>query len=121
MHWIAQILEKRSYATDHWTHYQEPTTIELDAATDMISELGLKHKYDTILVDEGQDFRESWWQLVDEAMLSAEHGILRIFHDDNQSLLPQRAKYPLAEAPFPLSKNCRNAGKVFQLVRRFHA
>jgi len=47
-------------------------------------------------------------------------GILYIFYDDNQALLPFRTKFPIDNAPFSLSKNCRNAGKVYEVVRKFH-
>ena len=77
--------------------------------------------FDAVIVDEGQDFREEWWLLIEAALASTEFGVLYVFHDDNQALLPYRSRHPLLHAPVPLSKNCRNAGEVFDFVRAFHA
>ena len=97
----------------------EPDQNELDMAFDNISR-SVK-KYDAIIVDEGQDFRDIWWVLIEAALKDQEKGILYIFADDNQALLPQRAKYPVEVAPFSLSKNCRNSGKIYDVVARFHS
>ncbi len=106
-------------ASGDWSHYFEPTTNELDEAFDRLL-ASEDHRYDAIIVDEGQDFRGTWWTIVEAALRDPSEGFLYAFHDDNQALLPDRSEYPITSAPFVLSKNCRNAGKVFDLVRRFH-
>lgn len=104
-----------SYYND-WSEYVEPIESEINAAFDILSKGTIN--YDAIIVDEGQDFRELWWLLVESAL--SESKILYIFHDDNQSLLPFRANYPIKQSPFSMSRNCRNAGKIFEIVRKFH-
>lgn len=116
--WIHHLNHVPTPGQAGWTHYQEPSENELSTAFDALIESS--EKFDAILVDEGQDFRELWWTLVEAALESQEHGILYIFHDDNQALLPSRSKYPILPAPFVLSKNCRNTGEVFELVKRLH-
>lgn len=116
--WVYRILGKRSQAQNDWNYYQEPDTDDLNAAFDRLAE-GVE-KYDAIIVDEGQDFRPDWWLLIEAALINLDYGILYIFHDDNQALLPFRSNYPITQAPILLSKNCRNAGKVFDLVKRLH-
>jgi len=101
-----------------WTQLDEPTDEELNVAFDLISTSA--NKFEAIVVDEGQDFRDTWWLVIEEALVSPKHGILYIFFDDNQALLPYRAKYPIEESPVSLSKNCRNSGKVFNFVKEFH-
>lgn len=93
-----------------WTHFDEPDDATLDQAASQIE------KYDAIIVDEAQDFREKWWTVV-EAGLKME-AFFYVFHDDNQSLLPRQG-YPNVGPLIDLSKNCRNAQRVFDLMRCF--
>lgn len=116
--WIRHLNGLPNQTASGWTHYEEPTESELTSAFDKV--LDSSEKFDAVIVDEGQDFRELWWTIVEAALESQEHGILYIFHDDNQALLPSRSKYPIVPAPFVLSKNCRNTGEVFELVKRLH-
>jgi len=101
--------------TADWTHYDEPDDAALAGALESLSAGNIK--YDAIIVDEGQDFRDEWWAVV-EAGLRPE-AFFYIFHDDNQSLLPRRASYPKIGPHIDLSRNCRNAGQVFRLMRCF--
>lgn len=117
--WIHLLNGSTLISVDNWSPYSEPTDEELTAAFDKLVES--EERYDAIIIDEGQDFREEWWVMVEAALIHANSGILYIFHDDNQSLLPFRSKHPIETLAQPLSKNCRNAGKVFDVVRRFHS
>ena len=74
---------------------------------------------DAFVVDEGQDFRDEWWGVVEAGLAGASQGFLYIFHDNNQSLLAQRGRYPIDEPHVDLSRNCRNAGRVLDLMRCF--
>lgn len=114
--WVDMLVTGEKHPADWWTHYAEPTDDELSATFDKLLEA--ESKYDAVIVDEGQDFREEWWIVVEAAL--EENGILYVFHDDNQALLPLRSTYPMAQAPYVLSRNCRNMGAVFDVVRRFH-
>jgi hypothetical protein len=115
--WVSLVLSGEEQLSPGWTQYTEPTDDELTAAFDRLS--GASDKFHAVIVDEGQDFRDEWWMVMEAAL--ADDGILYIFHDDNQALLPLRSRYPIEQAPFVLSKNCRNTGAIFDLVRRFHA
>lgn len=120
MSWVRQLIMAGGEAggDNDWAVYVEPTDAMLSAAFDALVES--HERYDAIIVDEGQDFRELWWMLIEAAYSYPESGILYIFHDDNQALLPNRSKYPIMQAPHMLTKNCRNAGAIFDLVKRFH-
>jgi hypothetical protein len=104
--------------TIHWTNYEEPEPAMLEAAFDAL--IKSEERYDAIIVDEGQDFRSEWWVLVEAALAMPKAGILYIFHDDHQALLPHRSAYPIAQPILDLSRNCRNAGRIFDLIRYFH-
>ncbi len=100
-----------------WSYFEEPDTDTLNIAFDILIEKG--GCFDAIIVDEGQDFRGEWWTTVEAGLRRKEHGVLYIFHDDRQALLPYRSDYPIEDL-FELSRNCRNAGVIFELLRPFH-
>jgi hypothetical protein len=115
---VAKLLGEPRDTETVWTSAQEPLHEEIERAFSAVD--GVAVRYDAVIVDEGQDFREEWW-LVVEAVLEASGGeCLYIFCDDNQALLPHRSSYPITERPISLSRNCRNAGNVFEIVRKFH-
>lgn len=118
--WIAQTIGKEKITGRAWIQYEEPTNRELESAFEILSNSIENNKFAAIIVDEGQDFREDWWVVVEAALRDSKKGILYIFYDDNQALLPQRCRYPIQASPFKLSKNCRNAGQIFNVVKRFH-
>lgn len=78
-------------------------------------------QYDAIIVDEGQDFRETYW--IGLSTLLRENGIFYVFYDDNQNLYGGETALQgiVDEAPFPLSENCRNTRAIHQLVSQFHS
>lgn len=116
--WVAILLGKTARLDGTWVQYEEPTESELSDAFDRLTDS--VERYDAVIIDESQDFRETWWILVEHALLDPAKGIFYVFHDDNQALLPQRSQYPVTEAPFSMSKNCRNAGAIFEVVRQLH-
>jgi hypothetical protein len=72
--------------------------------------------YDSIIVDEGQDFKEFWYELL-ERHLKPE-GRFFVFLDANQDIfnhytqLPDQQKF----VKYKLSRNCRNPKKVLQYL-----
>jgi hypothetical protein len=103
---------------DAWSHHEEPTEQELVKAFEVITNSA--DKYDAIVVDEGQDFRDTWWLLVEAALENTSASTLYIFCDDNQALLPHRSNYPIKKSPHIFSRNCRNAGVILDKVRRLY-
>lgn len=114
--WVAELTGQTSTVTGSWSKYEEPVDEVLGKAFDAAARPDCC--YDAIIVDEGQDFREEWWAVVEAALMPPSLGILYIFHDDQQSLLPHRATYPILRPVIDLSRNCRNAGNVYSLMRR---
>jgi hypothetical protein len=114
--WIAQVAgEQVPNRVGDWANHEEPSGGTLSRAFDQVIESGCA--YDAVVVDEGQDFRDEWWPVVQAALVDQATGILYIFHDDRQALLPYRATYPFSDPVFELSRNCRNAGRVYTLIR----
>ncbi|MBL8624848.1 MAG: trypsin-like peptidase domain-containing protein [Myxococcales bacterium] len=116
-HWIRTLVDPGSVViSEGWMQYAEPTSDDLELAQ---AKLAMSEaRYGAVVVDEGQDFRQSWWDVVTMA-LSDERSHFYVFMDDNQALLPHRGRPPIAQQ-IRLSRNCRNAGQVFELVRRIH-
>ncbi len=117
--WINAILENQYSTQTTWTiysNYQEPLPQEIDKARKCLE--GAALKFEAIIIDEAQDFREEWWNVIESALVV--NGILYAFHDDNQALLPNRSVSFLKESPYILSKNCRNAGNVFRIIKCLH-
>ncbi|MCB0841438.1 MAG: PhoH family protein, partial [Bacteroidetes bacterium] len=117
--WVRKLNQEDVVLTNHWSNVYEPTTAELNRAFDKIERFAIT--FDAIIVDEGQDFRQDWWTLLELSLRDTGNGIFYIFHDDNQALLPFRSVYPIQEPVIDLSRNCRNGGKIYQLMKNlFH-
>lgn len=99
--------------SDEWTYYDEPTDEQLIEALDVLA--GSPRRWDAIIVDEGQDFRPDWWDILETALRIAP-GILYVFVDDDQRILAAR-DYPAAEYIQPMTRNCRNSGSVYSAMR----
>jgi hypothetical protein len=113
----------RSFSDSHieserWSLFDEPTPDELNAAFDGLNEPA--QKYDALIVDEAQDFADDWWLLA-EAALKHFDSFFYIFYDNNQALLPLRAKYPVEQYPYSLEINCRNATEIASKIAKFNS
>ncbi len=77
--------------------------------------------YDTIVVDEGQDFMPHWWAALDSALANDPAGHFYIFYDDNQSVYGATRALPenVGLAPFRLSRNLRNT-QLIHTVASLH-
>lgn len=98
--------------------YYEHTLPELfDQALDKTAK-----KYDAIIVDEGQDFRDHWWNPLLKSLRDVPQSRLRVFFDNNQRLYDTSATLPtqLNAAPVKLTVNLRNTKKIFELVSKYY-
>jgi len=90
---------------------------EEDVPDRMMNALGIlgdEDKFDAIIVDEGQDFRELWWTSMDSLFRDPENkGCYFVFYDPKQNVFATSASLPgeLGE-PFDLPVNCRNTVKI---------
>jgi len=83
--------------------------------------------FDAIVVDEGQDFDDEWWDLLDLALADPPPpggGIFYVFYDPNQRVhrkgrgfLQDSEEFP----EFPLTRNLRNTGYIHEAAARFYA
>lgn len=69
-------------------------------------------RWDTIVVDEGQDFSADWWIAIDACLTHGGH--LRVFMDSNQRVYESAggSVHDLSVVPVRLSRNLRNTKNI---------
>lgn len=72
-------------------------------------------RFDSIVVDEGQDFSASWWPPTLQALKDPDAGGLFVFLDEGQRIFDRHGKAPIELAPFPLDHNIRNTKRIAQV------
>lgn len=81
----------------------------------------ISDRYDAIVCDEGQDFREEYWAPLEEILFDKESSPFYIFFDDNQNLYSRVSTFPISEDEiFPLLKNCRNTMQVHEISYKYY-
>ena len=78
--------------------------------------LGNEHKFDALIVDEGQDFRGLWWDSLENAFRNpSDKACYYVFYDPKQNLYVEQPSLPAELGkPFELPMNCRNTVKIAQ-------
>ncbi len=85
-----------------------------EALMEACERLGPEHKFEAVIVDEGQDFHELWWTSLDAIFRNpAEKAGFYVFYDPRQNLYVADPSLPeeLGEA-FELTENCRNTVRI---------
>jgi hypothetical protein len=72
----------------------------------------LPTRFDAIVVDEGQDFREEWWVPLMGLLAAPDDGVFYVFFDERQCIYTDAPSSPFAAAPFPLTVNLRNTQAI---------
>jgi superfamily I DNA/RNA helicase len=73
--------------------------------------------YDAVIVDEAQDFRKSWWVVVES--LVAKDGCFYVFYDPRQNLFGTEASLPSLPTVLPLSENCRTTININNAIQEY--
>jgi hypothetical protein len=69
-------------------------------------------RFDAIVLDEAQDFAESWWPAVLAALRDPEHGSLYVFADEGQRVFARQGRPTVDLVPINLSENLRNTKQI---------
>lgn len=77
-------------------------------------------RYDAVVVDEAQDFREHWWPALLALHREPDAGLLYVFYDDNQNLYGGGVPLESLEACPPLPANLRNTKAIAGFVSVFY-
>jgi hypothetical protein len=76
-------------------------------------------RYDAIIVDEGQDFRSTFWAPLMALLRDPDRGTFYIFCDDNQRIYSRDA-LPFTEPRHHLRRNLRNTLEIGLMVGNYH-
>ena len=74
--------------------------------------LPVGERFDAIVVDEAQDFAESWWPAVVAALRSPDDGALYVFADEGQRVFARQGRPTVALTPINLTENLRNTKQI---------
>lgn len=80
----------------------------------------LDEKFDAVVIDEGQDFKDEFWLSICMLFEKEEEAYFYIFYDDNQSLYQRSADFPIQDPPFVLTVNCRNTEAIHKFSYKFY-
>ena len=80
----------------------------------------LPDRYDAIVCDEGQDFREEFWVPLELLLSDYEKSPFYVFYDDNQNLYKRAGTFPIRSEPFSLTTNCRNTVPIHEAAYRYY-
>ncbi len=114
----------------NWAHISVSRPQEFnEAAADLLMTATHKlqatqdpHLFDAIIVDEGQDFEDTWWIPLPDLLRDPAEGVLYVFFDDNQRIYQQISNIPMRGDPLLLNENCRNTQHIHaQLSAYAHA
>ena len=86
---------------------------EADAPNLLIEAIDLiEDRYDAVVVDEGQDFRPTWWIALEMINKEEDEGPFYVFYDPHQNLYDTQMSLPELGNPFNLPVNCRNTREI---------
>jgi hypothetical protein len=77
-------------------------------------------RYDALVVDQAQDFDESWWSAVLSLHRDPEDGMLYVFVDDNESLRAGAPPLPDDLRLGPMPHNLRSTKEIGEFVSVFY-
>jgi hypothetical protein len=75
--------------------------------------------YDAIIVDEAQDFQDTWWIGLLDCLRDADTGVFYVFFDDNQRIFTQISHIPMESPPLRLHENLRNTQHIHERLRQY--
>jgi hypothetical protein len=79
---------------------------------ELAEELTDGRKYDSVIVDEAQDFADSWWRPVLKSLRDEQEGGLFVYSDENQRIFARYGRPPVQLVPLVLDHNLRNTKQI---------
>lgn len=75
--------------------------------------------FDTVVVDEAQDFSDLWWPSLLRCLRDPDRGGLFAFMDDSQRVFPRDGHAPIDLPPYRLDENLRSTKQIAQTFGAF--
>src|SRR5699024_5313563 len=69
-------------------------------------------RFDAVVIDEAQDFADSWWDPVLAALRDDEDGGLFVFSDEGQRVFDRQGAPPVPLVSLVLDRNLRNTRQI---------
>jgi len=91
--------------------WEEDVPAMMLIALDIVTE-----RFETIIVDEAQDFSANWWDVVESLLYSPKENELYLFFDPHQNIYHKENLFPVQSIPFTLTENCRNTCHITRTV-----
>ena len=79
---------------------------------DLAAQLEPGHRFDSIVVDEAQDFADAWWDPLLAALKDDETGGIYVFTDEGQRVFNRHGSPPVPLVPLILDHNLRNTRQI---------
>ena len=98
--------ERTKEASQFFEHDLPATMLQLAA------ELPDGKRFDSIVIDEAQDFADSWWEPVLAALRDPDEGGLYVFIDEGQRVFDRQGTPPVPLVPLILDQNIRNSRQI---------
>ena len=116
----AREISGRDLLTEATAAYPRADTfdVHLPVALAFAADL-LPDRYEAVVVDEGQDFREEFWLPIELMLADEATSPLYIFYDQNQALYRRVSTFPVKTEPYVLTTNCRNTREIHAAAYRF--
>jgi RecA/RadA recombinase len=80
--------------------------------TELAAQLAPGHRFDSIVVDEAQDFADAWWDPLLAALKDDETGGLYVFTDEGQRVFSRHGSPPVPLVPLVVDHNLRNTRQI---------
>jgi hypothetical protein len=98
---------ERSREVSQFFEHDLPATM-----LELAGELSDGKRFDAIVIDEAQDFADSWWEPVLAALRDPENGGLYVFIDEGQRVFDRQGTPPVPLVPLILDQNIRNTRQI---------
>ena len=96
--------------TDATAHFWE-RDLPLQMA-DLAAQLGVGHRFDSVVIDEAQDFADTWWDPLLAALKDPVDGGIYVFSDEGQRVFDRVGSPPVPLVPLILDHNLRNTRQI---------
>ncbi len=81
-----------------------------------LQNLEIGSKFETVIIDEAQDFHPEWWKVVTSALKDKDQGRIYAFGDLRQGIFRHASDIPLTPAAMHLDVNLRNSLPIAELA-----
>lgn len=73
-----------------------------------------EERFDSVVIDEAQDFGDAWWPATMACLRHTDAGGLFAFLDEAQRVFNRYGEVPIPLPPYPLEENIRNTKRIAQ-------